>query len=358
MIPIRNIWVLMLYACELTPELLRSNKNYDNEERDNIPNLVAEFLVTMIKKRLQRNLSFGYQEKNENLSRVRGRINLLKTERGRLLSKGQVSCHYEELTIDTKKNRFVLAALDRISDKIIIDRPRDTELKKTCKLICAGLKRMGVKLIEPSKSDISSIQISRNDREDRAMITAAKLVFNFNLPNQDDNGLFMYSPKRDDEWLRRIFENAVRGFYKFSIENHWKLNEKRRLKWPYTSYRGRDVDAIFPPTMEVDMILDNKAQNKRIVIDTKFNSLLTSNRQGEEKVRSGYIYQMYAYLRTQEDNSSMDRNAMGVLLHPVVEKPIDEIVSIQGHPIRVLTVNLTASTREMKRQLLEVTNFH
>ena len=50
MIPIRNIWVLMLYACELTPELLRSNKNYDNEERDNIPNLVAEFLVTMIKK--------------------------------------------------------------------------------------------------------------------------------------------------------------------------------------------------------------------------------------------------------------------------------------------------------------------
>jgi len=352
MIPIRNIWLLMLYACELHPELVRTNKKYD-DDRDDIPNLIAEFLEMMITKRIQRNLSYGYQEKNENLKRVRGRINLLKTERGLLLSKGQVSCHYEELTIDTKKNRFVLAALDRISNNII----SDTELKKRCNSVCTRLRRMGLKLIEPSKSDISSIQISRNDREDRAMITAAKLVFNWNLPNQDDDGLFLYSPKRDDVWLRKIFENAVRGFYKHIMKNDWKLNEKRKLKWPYESYRDKEVDAIFPPTMIVDMILDNKAQDKRIVIDTKFNSLLTSGQYGEEKVRSDYIYQMYAYLRTQEENSGLDKNARGVLLHPVTEKEIDKIVSIQGHPVRFMTVDLSKSTAEIKERLIDVTNF-
>jgi len=41
---------------------------------------------------------------------------------------------------------------------------------------------------------------------------------------------------------------------------------------------------------------------RRIVIDTKFNAVLTPGWHREKTLRSGYIYQIYAYLRSQEDN--------------------------------------------------------
>ena len=38
---------------------------------------------------------------------------------------------------------------------------------------------------------------------------------------------------------------------------------------------------------------------RRIVIDTKFTSIVTAGWYREETLRSGYVYQIYAYLRSQ-----------------------------------------------------------
>jgi 5-methylcytosine-specific restriction endonuclease McrBC regulatory subunit McrC len=59
-----------------------------------------------------------------------------------------------------------------------------------------------------------------------------------------------------------------------------------------------DQDKILP-MMRTDVILDYAGSGRRIVIDTKFNSLSTVGWYREETLRSGYIYQMYAYLRSQ-----------------------------------------------------------
>jgi len=49
------------------------------------------------------------------LSRVRGRINLLSMEKHQLLERGKVACQFDELTINTARNRFVWAALTAIA---------------------------------------------------------------------------------------------------------------------------------------------------------------------------------------------------------------------------------------------------
>ncbi len=92
---------------------------------------------------------------------------------------------------------------------------------------------------------------------------------------------------------------------------------------------------------------------RRIVIDTKFTSIVTSGWFREETLRSGYIYQIYAYLRSQEgQGDALADHASGLLLHPSVGDDIDETVSIQGHRIRFATVDLTASTAEIRETLL------
>ena len=72
---------------------------------------MAEILAHAVETRLHRQLSLGYRSREEWLTRVRGRIDVLTTERHQLLDRGLVACRFAELTIDTPRNRFVRAAL-------------------------------------------------------------------------------------------------------------------------------------------------------------------------------------------------------------------------------------------------------
>ena len=112
-IPVRNLWLLMLYASELFRDLEKSKVAVEDNP-DDIPDLVAEILCRMVERRIQRNLSHGYRSREAVLGRVRGRIDLLNTVRDRLLDRGKVACRFDELTVDTARNRFVRAALEEI----------------------------------------------------------------------------------------------------------------------------------------------------------------------------------------------------------------------------------------------------
>ena len=54
--------------------------------------------------------------------------------------------------------------------------------------------------------------------------------------------------------------------------------------------------------MRTDIVLDNNATGQRIVIDTKFTAILTEGWYRKESLKSGYLYQIYAYLRSQEES--------------------------------------------------------
>jgi len=112
-IPIRNIWLLMLYASDLFRHL-EQRKIRVEDCPDEIPDLVGEILANVVERRLRRRLNYGYHSRNAVLSRVRGRTLVLETASHRLLSQGTVACHFEELTLDTPRNRLVRAALERM----------------------------------------------------------------------------------------------------------------------------------------------------------------------------------------------------------------------------------------------------
>ena len=103
-IPVRNLWLLMLYASDLFRQIGRKKVSVEDNP-DDIPDLVAEILAHAVEDRLYRNLSSGFRQREAELSRVRGRIDLLTTERHQLLARGKVACRFEELTIDTPRNR-------------------------------------------------------------------------------------------------------------------------------------------------------------------------------------------------------------------------------------------------------------
>ena len=93
----------------------------------------------------------------------------------------------------------------------------------------------------------------------------------------------------------------------------------------------------------------------RMIIDTKFADIMTVNQHGKSRLHSNHIYQIYAYLRSQEkeiDPPSL--TASGMILHPSLGLDVDESVTIQGHRIRFATVNLATNNESIRKRLLDL----
>lgn len=352
-IPIRNIWLLLLYASDLFRHLDSSRRAGVEENPDDIPDLIAEILAYETERRLARNLNAGWRPRQADLTRVRGRIDLLRTETRQLLPRGKVACRFNELTIDTPRNRLVRAALTRLA--AIARRP---ELAARCRTLAARLERLGVSAEKPPRTETAADTFSHFDANDRLMVAAAKLAFNLALPNEQPGATALTSPYRGIQWLRKLYENAIAGFYRVALSHGgWRVNHGNAIHWPKENPTP-GIESILP-SMQTDIVLEHPARRQRIIIDTKFNDILISGRYGNESLRSEYIYQIYAYLRSQEnDNNSLSLDASGLLLHPSIDRMIDESVIIQGHPIRFATVDLAAAATEIRRQLLSVIDAH
>ena len=347
-IPVRNLWLLMLYASDLF-RTRGIGKVGLEDSPDELPDLVAEILARAVEQRQRRHLSQGYRAREAVLNRVRGRIDVLKTERHQLLARGLVACRFDELTIDTPRNRFVRAALESICR--IVHRQ---DVAHRCRSLAAGMKAQGVSGIAPSRAEMSVDRFGRNDADDRFMVAAAKLAFDLTLPTESLGLSVLSLPDREVTWVRRLFERAVGGFYDVVLSPQgWLVRCGGTLGWQIEQ-KTPGIDQILP-TMRTDVVLDHAPSGRRIVIDTKFTSIVTAGWYREETLRSGYVYQIYAYLRSQVGRGDgLADSATGLLLHPSVGGMVDETVTIQGQRIRFATVDLAAPSGEIRSQLLRM----
>ena len=345
-IPVRNLWLLLLYASGLF-RMKGSAFSGIEDNPDDIADLVAELLSAIVQHRLRRNLNFDYQAREDVLNRVRGRIDLLYTERHQLLMRGKVACRFEELTVNTPRNCYVRGALEKLARMVT-----HSDLKDKCLTLAKTLEQAGVIGKAPNHSEILGMRYNHYDKEDQVMLNAAYLAFNLSLLNEDAGPKRLVSPAREERCIRKLFEKAVLGFYRhILLKQGWDVRA-RNYEWQIQNETEGARKIL--PQMKTDIVLENAAQNVRIVIDTKFTSIITQGR-WREILRSGYIYQIYAYLRSQEKlEDPLSEKSYGLLLHPTVDEDVDERVMIQGHVIKFATVNLAASAKEIRDRLISV----
>ena len=201
---------------------------------------------------------------------------------------------------------------------------------------------------------MNTVRFGRNDADDQFMVAAAKLAFDLVLPTEATGAHALPLPDREAAWVRRLFERAVGGFYEAVLsQKGWRVRCGKTMGWQIEK-KTTGIDKILP-TMRTDIVLDHPSTGRRIVIDTKFTSIVTSGWYREETLRSGYMYQIYAYLRSQVGcGDTLADHASGLLLHPAIGHMVDETVVIQGHAIRFATVDLTAPAAEIRSQLLRL----
>lgn len=345
-IPIKNVWLLILYASEVYKT--SEDKFFNIEENlEDLYTVILELLCNQFDKNISKGFSSNYVTRSENLTRVRGSINFLITESKMLMQRGQVNCSYDELTLNipryqyvliTLKNALFLKGIEVFKERLLQNINILEGLGVTCPLI--------------QNYDLRSDRFGHFDYSEQALLQTCQLLNELKVPTmQKGNHLLPNLEEMSEEWLRKLFEKAVYGFYSKNLPaNAWDVSHNKKLQWKL------DADSLITdmlPQMEADIIIRNRQTGQATIIDTKFNKILVHNRFGEERFRSGYIYQIYAYLRSQEEKGCPVFQR-GVLLHPSVGKEISDKVKIQGYWLEFQTIDLKITAKEIKSHLLEL----
>lgn len=347
-IPVRNLWLLMLYASDLYQVSAAAQyAGRDNTGRD-AANLVGRILADAVVTRLHRQLTRRFVRYARVLPRVRGRIDLLCTERRQLLQRGVVACRFHELSVDGARNRLVRIALTTIAQLAT-----DKAVRERVRSLASRFRAAGVSAIRPSHVEIERECRAHDGRQDAEMLAAAQLALTLAIPDESCSGGPVPAPAVEDAWVRRLFERAVGGFYTAVMHRRgWTVARGKRLDWPVTRDTLSPVLQAILPTMQTDVVLDHAATQRRIVIDTKFNAIVRPGHYRTTTLRSGYLYQIYAYLQSQVGRTPLDAHAEGLLLHPAIEQSIEEGMYVQGHRIRFATVDLAGDANSIRHRLL------
>ena len=228
-------------------------------------------------------MSFGYRRQEDVLRRVRGRIDILKSVSESLFRKGEVACRFEELTLNTPRNRLVRAAHSTLANCEIAE-----DLSHRCRTLAHTLARVGVTGNMPSRAEIAADQIARHEVEDRLMVSLAHAVFDLVLPTEEAGVRSLLKAQREETNLPRLFEKAIGNFYKaeFSRDDGWHVRSGKHLEWPVAVASSSAGVKAWLPIMITDIVLENGQEPKRIIIDTKFTGVLTGSWHGSTRFKS------------------------------------------------------------------------
>ena len=102
---IKNIYYMLAYAFRILRQ-----KNYDEiaaEEFDDIQDLFAVILAKGVSQQLKQGLHKEYITKNEDLSVMRGKLDIYGTIKNQIQRKKSLSCEYDELSVNNIFNQIL-----------------------------------------------------------------------------------------------------------------------------------------------------------------------------------------------------------------------------------------------------------
>lgn len=338
-IPIKNIYYLFCYAWNRFEEAL--SVSVGGATSPDLPNLLARVMLSGVRRIMRRGLdrAYGYQE--QELSTVRGRIELNATLRLQAKKVRRLQCEFDELSHDLLHNRVLKSSLRRLARAPTIDRDLAHELEMIAR------QMPYVSEIWLDRSAFARVQLHRNNAHYRFLMKIAELAFECLLPDPNGSGFVFHDVTRDERKMARVFEEFVRNFY--SAEQQAFRVEPLTINWDATRLSGGFGRL---PNMRVDVFL--RARDRRIIIDTKYYAEALQSYHGTKSFHSENLYQLFSYLRNAAGNSSEFAGAEGMLLYPCAGTSLNETFIVQGHPVTVATVDLSAPWPAVKAQLLNL----
>lgn len=336
-IPIENIYYLFCYAWNRFEQA--QAVGVGAEPSPDLPNLLARVLLNGTRVILRRGLDRGYQDCDEEIATIRGRIDLGATLQLRARSNRRVHCHFDELSHDLLHNQIIKASLKRLARAAPIDAGLAQELQ-------SASARMGdVTDIWLEPAAFARVQLHRNNAYYDFLLKVAELAFNCLLPRPDGRGFRFEDVTRDEKKMARVFEEFVRNFYRTEQREFSVL--PLTIAWDARPVSLSGVGRL--PSMRADVYL--RSSSRKIIIDTKYYTKALQSYHQVESFHSGNLYQLFSYLKNAAGQDPGFGSCEGVLLYPWAGRALRERYVVQGHEITLATLDLSQPWHQVASQL-------
>lgn len=325
-IPIRNLYYLFCYAWQRFPDGPTVDVGVDSSP--DLPNLFARILVNDAHRLLRRGVDRGYRAFVEETRAPRGRMLLDQIVKQQTLRRGAVVCAVDELTPDVVHNQILKATCR------LLARTRGIHLNLTHELGVIVQRLQAVSDIKLSAGIFGRVQLSRNTGQYRPLLRLCELIFKARLPDEEGSASSFADILKDETVMSAVFEDFLRNFYQ---HNQSQFTVGREIMaWDATPMDEGSVGRV--PIMETDITL--RSRQRTIVMDAKFYKEMLVSRGGPGKVRSGHLYQLFAYLE-HAGAKTPHLPCDGALLYPAVGDPITLRYRVRDHEVLVKSIDLT-----------------
>jgi 5-methylcytosine-specific restriction enzyme subunit McrC len=348
-IPIRNLWLLMWYASDFYAHMGSSSQGVE-QQADDLPHSLQQLFLTQCAQLCARPLRQSYARTAQRLAHVRGKIDMITTHQHALLDRGQVACQFEQLELDVQRYGYLYYVLEQL-----ISAGPSMAMLHQLRAQLKQLKSLGIRQSAPHYQP----QRDRFGPWERSMqhcLYLGQLLLAFHVPTQQvGQAHFLQPNSQSSHGLRQLFEKAMAGFYQRHAQQY-QLRRAVALRWPEDPTQPRSA---YLPHMIADMVLQHRQQPLCMLIDTKFTAIFRPGyyRQ-QDLLKSEYLYQLYSYIRSQEQPNAAFQFTHAMLLHPAVGQDVTEQVVMQGYRMQFCTVDLSQSREAIEQRLLSLLPHH
>lgn len=341
MIPIQNIYYMLSYSFSVLNE--QGYKSITTEKFDNIAELMAAILVKGIATQLKRGLQKEYIGRTEELSLLRGKIDVSESVKTQTMLKSQMVCSYDEFSVNGLMNRILKSTVYLLL-KSDISAKRKKELKKLM-VFFADVELIDLNIVN------WNIQYNRTNQTYQMMISICYLVVK-GLLQTNSYGNTKLMDFIDEQRMCYLYEKFILQYYKKEFPQ-LSVNASR-ISWQLDN--GEDT---LLPIMQSDISLQK--DNTVLIIDAKYYSHTTQVKYDKHSLHSNNLYQIFTYVKNKDYELRQQKHEVsGMLLYAKTDDDIqpNNVYQMSGNQISVKTLDLNLPFSDISRQLNDIVKMH
>lgn len=334
---VKNIYYMLCYT--FYGDLLNEKDDaiLSDEAFDNIYNLFSLLLCILLKKQIKKGIYKDYNNFKDELSVVRGKINLNDSINKNSLTKKKIVCEYDQYDENCLLNQIIKTTIYYLllSNKI---NNNTKDLLKKLNTYFVSVDKVEIKSINWDK-----LKFNRNNMFYKYLVSLCRLILK-GLIVSDKNGNNKFKEFLDDTRISAIYENFIKEYYR----KHYPELNARSKKLYLTEEQSFD----FIPMMKTDITLEY--DNRMLIIDAKFYSkILRENYISAncKTVSSNNLYQIITYVDNQDPYKIGNVSGMLLYAQTVNEPSISISKFLNQHKIMIKTLDMNESWDDIKNRL-------
>ncbi|MGI6256636.1 MAG: 5-methylcytosine restriction system specificity protein McrC [Anaerovoracaceae bacterium] len=348
-IPIKNLFYMLCYAWNVLAVV--DDVKVGTDDYDDAYNLLARVYAYGIGKLIRSGFHRSYIEKTEELSTLRGKIEVQESMSKLTMQRKHLICTYDEYSTDDIFNQILKYTIDSLIKNPNVDKLTKRELKKESAFFG------GIGSLPPTKENRQKLIFNRNNITYKLLINIATMLYD-NTVVSEEYGKDTFKDFYRQEQMHKVFEMFVLNFYKTHLDRKKYRVHAPKINWHLDENADKIWGDFFdvedsPGDRRTDIVIENKELNLQLIFDAKYyektfvNAYMNSD---DERARTGHLNQVRGYLI----DSEFKGDKMGALIYPMVNNDIanGKMFAIQDSNIIVKTINLDTEWRDIEEDLL------